>query len=307
MSGPRPNLYYSHSGSFSPPGFMMALGIAVGAALVLAFVYAYFTVYIPVVGTITFVLSAGFGALVGAIAAKGLELGKVRNVGLSVVVVLVASLLGYYVSWAAWLHALLNKAGFEVGLGELLTSPALMWDFIVAINESGSWTFKDLTPTGGFLWVLWALEAVLILGVAIFLGLALAAKVPFCERCNTWTRGALGVAFLDDQAPAEALRDRLEDKDLAAVEAIGAPTVGDRFYRLDLHECPQCKTLCTLDASLITIAVDKEGNRSEKADDVCKGLLLEPEQAQAVRDLGQRLAETPAAMPAPPADELTPG
>lgn len=297
--GSNRSLYYTHSGKYSAPGLLTGLGIAMVAAIVLAFVYAYSIVYIPIVGYVTFILSAGFGALVGVAAAKGLELGKVRSVGVSIVVVLVAAVIGYYVSWAAWLHALLNKADVEVGFVEIITSPGDMWAAIQAINEAGSWTLKGFTPTGGVLWGLWALEAVIILGLGVFVGVAMAASSPFCERCQLWSRESPGVALLDAGPQPDQLRHHLEHNDLAAVEALGAPTDPARFYRLDLYECARCKQLNTVDAWLVSVTVNKEGERSEDTDEVCKGLLLDAQQVQAVRDLGQRVAAPAPAEPAP--------
>jgi hypothetical protein len=282
--------YYRHSGQFSPVGVFVALlgGLAGGA--VLAFVYAYALAYIPIVGYITFILSAGFGALVGLVTGKLLQRGHVRSSGVSTLVALVVALGAFYVSWAAWISAMAGRADAAIPIGDLLTRPDLTWELIQAINAVGAWTMKGWTPTGGVLWGLWGLEAALILVPAMLVGIAIVGGHPYCESCRAWCtdqEGVLNVAYSD---PAE-VRRRLEGGDLAYLESLGRSESGAHTWvRIDLHRCPtaSCGRTNTLSAHIVQVTVNNKGESSQKATAVVDKLLVEKAAVENVLAIGQR-------------------
>ena len=76
--------YYTHSGRYSPLAAAKALGLGLVVAVPMAFVYSYAIVYIPIVGIITFILTAGFAAVVGFTVGHLLKSGQVRNNAVSI-------------------------------------------------------------------------------------------------------------------------------------------------------------------------------------------------------------------------------
>src|SRR5688572_3905604 len=172
--------YYRHSGRFSPPGALIGLAGGLLAGVALAFAYAYSLAYIPIVGIVTFILSAGFGALVGFVTGRLLRVGHVRNNAVTTIVTLTVALVAFYMSWVAWIHAIAGRADADIPLAEIASQPALVWELVQEINKVGAWSLKGFTPTGTFLWILWAIEACLIVVPVFLVTSAMLGGRPYC-------------------------------------------------------------------------------------------------------------------------------
>jgi hypothetical protein len=285
-----PRGIYSHSGRFTTGGIIRGLITGGLVGLMLGFIYPYVILYIPVVGSISFIISGGFGLVVGAVIGMALKRGKVRNLGVAALTALPAIAVAYYLSWVVWVYAFLHQRDADVPLLGLLLQPSALWEVIQRINEVGAWTVKGTTPTGAVLWVLWAAEATLVIGAAIF-GAVTAVNHPFCENCDVWSEESKGVAVLGGEDP-KALKERLmSDKLIPALEGLGPPSANDNRYAvLDLQSCPSCKAFHTLSAGLVV----KKGNKTERAELMSK-VLISTTEAEGIRALGLRLAGAPAA------------
>ena len=282
--------FYRHSGRFSVGGAALALLAGIAAALVLAFVYAYVLAYIPVVGYITFILAGGFGALVGLACGKLLEQGHVRNTPLSLLVTGVATVAAFYVSWVVWIHAIAGRADVEIPMVELGTKPAILWEVVTAVNESGAWSLKGWTPTGTILWILWILEAGLIFVPAFLVAHHVVGRRAYCESCGKWCRDDIGAVQLEPAQPAE-LRQRLESNDFAALSALPNRQVTTAVWtRVDLHVCPsaQCGKTNAVTVSHVSTTVDRKGQPSEKVEALVDKLLIDRPTADLIRGLGRR-------------------
>ncbi len=290
-------LYYKHSGKFSllavPAGLFT--GLAVG--LPVAFVYAYvalYSHYIPFVRWGTFLLAAVFGAVVGLSTSGGLHWGKARNAAVGYITSLVVGLVVFYVSWAVWIYAVLRRVDAKPTLLPLLVYPPLLWHFIVEVSKVGAWTLV-VRPTGFVLWILWGIEAAIVLGAAVAVGGILVDIDVFCESCEAWCAEEREVCVLNAAGPGE-LKQRLEAKDFGYLKKLGARSSGAQAWvRVDLHACPACRATNTLTVKSTTVSVDKEGKKSESSKDVVDRLLISSSEADAIRQLGQKLSAAAAA------------
>jgi hypothetical protein len=292
-------LYYKPSGQLHPAGLALAVLGGLAIAVLAGVAYGYLVVYIPLAGWVTFLLSAGLGAAIGAGTSQLLKIGKVRNPSLSMAVVVSVTLVGYYVSWGAWLKALLGRGDIDVPLFQLLSSPGDMWGAIKTINESGGVNIAGFTPSGGVLWGLWVVELLIIFGAAIMLSMAAGLNRPFCERCRRWCDGSV-VALLEpgyDNIDA-ALRSRLEAKDFDALAELGNSESDWQYFRVQLHACPQCEDFNTLSIDHVAVSIDGEGARSEQTRTIVDHLLLSRGDAGIVRELPSRLASAASEVPA---------
>lgn len=289
--------YYKPSGEFSPVGVALLFVIALPAAAMLAVVYAYSILYIPIAGYVSFILSAGFGVLVGMVTSARLRSGKVRNDGLAWISATLIALLAFYVHWGVWTYGFLTRADVETSVIGLLLSPSALWDIILSINEQGAWTMKGNTPTGGWLWAFWTLEALLILVPAIVVG-AISASDPFCERCKEWCKEHDDVLRLQPQDEAQ-VKSKAEAKDFHGLAQLGGAGADAAHYlRLDLTQCPTCDQTSTLTIQDVTVSVDKEGKHSESKSHFVSNLLLSASELAQVRALRPAM---PAAEPGPEA------
>lgn len=281
-------LYYKHSGAFTLQGIVLGILVGLAAGIPLAFAYAYLILYIPLVGYITFLFSAAFGALVGIATTMGLKWRKVRNVPVAFAAAAVTSLVAFYASWSAWIYALLRRANMDVELTPILFQPDVLWQLIVRVNGVGAYTIRSWTPTGTALWIFWSLEALLIVGLALLLAVKFMRDEPFCEACGNWCKGQEGIARVASGDTAE-LKQRLEAKDLTILQNLGAAPAGAaEWFRLDLHACPSCKMTNTLSVKTVKLKIDKQGKSEESAEDTIDMLLLGPTETELVRRLGEK-------------------
>ncbi len=254
--------YYSPSGKFGVSSLVLTPLLGCGAGAVLAFIYAYINSYNPFI-YITFLATVGlaFGAATGAVI--GLQKGRARNR-------LVATALGFsvgvvtlYCSWAFYSYVLLQRADVEdVTLLGLLFNPFGLVSFITELNSQGAWSIKGSTPTGGFLWFVWGIEAVIIVGLPTFLGFTTAAA-PFCERCLEWSVEMKNLFRIALPAKDE-VKQRLETLDTAYVLKAPRPEEGaSDWCRFDMTQC-KCKETTTISALFIKLKLkDKELKEDE--------------------------------------------
>jgi hypothetical protein len=125
------------------------------------------------------------------------------------------------------------------------------------------------------LWIIWALEALIILLTSAGIAVAFVSRRPFCERCMHWCDECHDVLFAPTLT-APAFKDLLESGTLSDLAKLTPATTKQPHFRLDLHTCTGCRGLNTLSLIQqfpkdIRTIVDK--------------LLVAPEQAAVIRDL----------------------
>lgn len=277
--------YYQHSGQFTFGGVVLTLVAGLAGGSILAAIYAALILYIPLAGFVTFLLAGGFGFLVGLVTSLLITAGKIRSKGLAFLLSSVVGLGSLYVAWAVWIFLLLNRAELEPELAAILLQPGVLWELLGQISEVGAWSMSDFTPTGLFLWFLWGVEAIIVLGLAMILPMV-ALATPFCERCDVWCNEEKDVATLKPCDPEE-LRARMEAKELGFLETVGKPEFpAAEWIRADLHVCPGCKEMQTLSFKKINVTVNDKGERSDAETNWIDHLLVTPQEAEAIRKLG---------------------
>lgn len=299
------SLYYQPSNKMPIGGVLLFLLGGVLAAAVLAFVYIYAIWYIPFV-YINFFLCLGFGLVLGGILMLLARAGKLRSPkGVAVLAVLVG-LAAIYLEWSVYLTLLFNSETTGTGrdadtstsfssslFGDVLTHPGAMWEAIGKINATGTWSLKGATPSGLFLWVIWLLELIIILGGAYFLARSQADE-PFSEVTNEWADEetlAHPIAYAYDAAQT---RTALETGQFHALAPHAAQSEFDPFARLKLH-CvaadPGCRYL-TLEN--VTTKVDDKGKATQSTATVVQHLAISP---GSYDELKQRFGQLPAPSP----------
>ena len=297
------SLYYQPSNKMPLGGVLLFLLGGVLAAAVLAFVYIYAIWYIPFV-YINFFICLGFGLVLGGILLLLARAGKLRSPkGVGVLAVLVG-LAALYLEWSVYLTLLFNSettgagraadtsTSFSASLfGDVLTHPGAMWTAIRKINETGTWSLKGATPSGLFLWFVWLVELVIILGRAYLLARSQADE-PFSELANEWAEEETlphPVAYAPDAAQT---RTSLETGQFQALAPHVAQAELAPFARLKLHRVandPACQYL-TLEN--VTPKVDDKGKASESTATVVQHLAIS---SGVYDDLKQRFGTQPAA------------
>ena len=185
---------YRPSGRFGALTFALFAGALVAAAAT-AWLYQSLMTWIPYI-YVNLILCAGFGAALGVGGAFVVRRGHCRNRVLALVlaVPLAAAGIGasYYWAYRSTLSALADKnPGTPI---EVIRDEVSFERWIDARKEAG-WTMSSShsTPSrrnspdisGAGVLVMWAIEALILLGITVLLVDTEAAK-PYCERCGKW-------------------------------------------------------------------------------------------------------------------------
>lgn len=201
------NSYYTPSGRYSPTSLVFLLILCSTAFPILGGLYTYAIWYIPFI-YVNFLVTAAFAFGIGFLMNKLVfRLGKVRNLKLAVFLTVFGAVAAMYAHWVVWADLIINSTevmGTErmgivkssTNLDQLLpiaAHPGLLFDLMVEVNEYGTWGLFNATVSGLFLWIIWALEAIIVVVGSIMFSVG-QAKQPFCERSDKW--------FKERQLPA---------------------------------------------------------------------------------------------------------
>ena len=277
--------YYKHSGGAPPFGVAMGVGVGMTAGMVLAPVYAYLLVYNPFI-YVSAIGTLAFGGIVGLAVARGLHQGKVRSTLVSAGVTIAVLCVAFYLSWAVWVYGTFSRGDVEVALVELF-NPLVLWSAVSIINEHGAWSLSSTTPTGAALWFFWAVEAAIIFGAGLVVGLG-NNSAPFCEPCGAWCEELGAIANVGDTLPHETVKGRLAERDLSVLEDLGPIDGGNVFVRVQLSSCAHCNQLNTLTVEHVTITHDDKGEPSETTAALVDKLLVGADEAQWLLGIEQR-------------------
>lgn len=257
-----PGKYYRHSGKFSPIGAVGTLLMGLLGAFLLSWVYGYVMdwnpfVYISVMAVVI------YGFLLGGSVAIGLQVGKVRNTPLALLLTLVVALAGIYGAWIVWIFAVSDQQLF-------LTAPADVLAAAQALAKTGVWSIFGSTPTESALHGFWLMEAFLILVCALAATYFFMTGNAFCETCQQWLEpGETLRVFQASESYGEIQRE-LELERLEVLDRLKPVSEGsDVFAELSAESCGQCKAFHLLTLKETTRTMDDEG----KANDTCKDVM----------------------------------
>jgi len=291
-------MYYKHSGRFSLGGVLIAAIVGGAGSLILAYVYAWGIILIPEVHLAAFATVA-FGGLIGVAAGYGLVWGKVRNDAAGLSLTGVISALTLYVCWAMWVPFVLDSQHVKhISWTRLAQHPRALWHLIGLINQYGTWGLSSGSATNGWaLWGIWALETVIVIGVALFAGIGVLNHRPFCEACERWcTRGAK--VLLTAPANVAQLKQQLEANDLKPLESLGAANKGASHLSIVLDSCEQCRQFHSMSVTHVMVGRTKAGKPTVSNKMIVQHLVIDAGKAETLRQLSDKLAQ--AAKLAPP-------
>lgn len=225
--------YYKSSGSFSIMSIVLFIVLCLTVFPLLGALYAYAIWYIPII-YINFIVTGAFAFAIGLIISKVvLKIGKVRNQTLGLVFGILGTLVTLYFHWAVWADLAINvsetygnsRVGIAVSNVEfeqvlyLITHPGALWNMIWEINEYGTWGIRTLTVNGIFLTIIWIIEFVGILLIAVFVAIPQAAK-PFCEKEGIWFEEKVLPPFsFVTEEEKEKFVNKLEKLDITALDS----------------------------------------------------------------------------------------
>ena len=192
---------------------------------------------------------------------------------------LIFSLLCLYLNWGMFMFFLLSKSdALDITMTQFLLSPAALWQSIKILGEIGWFSIGDngSTVSGIFLWLIWLIESVGLIGVAIFGAKSILHEHVFCEQCNVWLESLnynKRILFLQQESLTQALDGHI---DIIFDQPLSPPNIEPQ-YRLNINQCSSCKIMATLDFDKITYQSSKDGVQ-EISKDISRVFVITPEQ-----------------------------
>ncbi len=265
-----PETHYQHSGKAPLGGILLTMVGGLVAGVALGAIYGFLIYWSPFVYINAFI-TIGCGIALGVAVGGLAKIGKIRNPGLVSIVALVVALAAYYVHWSVWAGRMTDAQ---------IVAPGALWNFIATINALGPWTIFEWTPTGFALWAIWAIEAVVVIGLgAISAGGVV--DVPFCEDTGVWAKetalprqfAALDTPSVDSpNSLLQALQPN-DDSPGAYTEVSVATAEGSEL---------RCVTL-----NSVVVETDKDGKEETKKHTIVKNMLFDRTSFERLMQLAQ--------------------
>jgi hypothetical protein len=247
---------YRHSGQAPIGGLVISMIGTIVCSLILGVVYAFAVSWIPVV-QLSLLATLGFGAAIGGIAGIGARVGKIRNSAVIPFFSVIGAVLGL---WMAWVFD--AKARFGISEFPLLINPAMLLGYLKQFHEVGFWSMgKDGHAVSGiFLLIIWATEALVIIGLSFVVARTIVGSLPFCETCEAWTSRI--EAFVRFKLPEDiaGLFQQFSEGDLSSLNKL-EPCVGDQHgsIKLDVCRCATCEDSSYLTLNAVQVSTNKNG------------------------------------------------
>lgn len=283
--------YYRPSSAAPISGIITMFTVGSLAAAVLAVIYglvAYFNPFIY----FTFIAAAFFGAGVGMAIQYGTRIGRVRNRKVVIGVSFVIAAVAVYLCWVAYVSLVIQmnaNAEDKAAIGLVVTNPVAVAALIQFFAENPLWEMRGSKPSASGLYTIWALEALIIGGIALLTGMG--DCIPFCESCNRWTEPE----ELAAKVPLESAADfsqALEEEQYSKLLSLRSGTVNPLdCVHLTAYACPLCEETDHLTAVRKTITTNDKGEEETKERTVFENMIVPHSVVQGLATLP---AETPA-------------
>lgn len=244
-------------------------------------------------------LIGALGVGTGIAAWLAINLGRVRNQTLGVLVSCALGLVALYVAWIAWLHLHVRRSGFDLSVWSLVGHPRQAFALVRWFNQFGTWKYQGQPIAGVSLYMLWTIEALAIVVTATLLGAqGVVSKRPFCKTCNRPADKVSRMPRFAASGDDSSVVERVLNHDFESLLDDPGPLRDEDDPQIDfvLHSCPKCGDFHTLSVtrSEWVLADAARGTLRVKTDTLVDRMLIGREQADRVRTLRELLDRTTA-------------
>jgi hypothetical protein len=264
------HLYYKPSGKIPVKGIFISMITAFVITVILSIIYIALQWFIPFV-YLNFFIAAGLGFGIGAGVFIAIGAGKIRNTKYEYMLAALCGLLGWYSQWALfvslmseaegsmgggmWLRSSFNLTGFWY----ILTHPEILFQAMLSLNDAGTFSLKHNTVSGTFLWVIWGLEALIIIGVPMLFSMSGKSTSPFSEQNDEWMEQRDVEGKLKTIADPDQMIEELHTGNLKSLkDFLPADDLSNDYATLRVYESPG-DPVSYISVTNISHKVDKKG------------------------------------------------
>ena len=277
--------YYQPTGRVGVMGVLLYLILGAGGAFVLAAVYAFAISafrLVYVLWVAPFVLAGALGWLIG----KTGRLARVQNVWAEFSAGCLAGLLAVYVGWVFWIGAMYDLNELIFDLGGLFRAMAGIAGEGIAVGKI--WVENKSSFSGWTLWLMWTLEALVIVGgTGFFAVMRGQGEAAYCAHCKKWCEEKTHTVTYIPEDREEEITRRLEAEDYSVFDEMHRVSpAADKRTEITLIACPNCKRMRLLSIRTIdTEFVNDYGTPGISERDVLRNLYVPARIHQRIRSL----------------------
>lgn len=287
---------YKPNGKFNPIVFAIVPGLGLAGGAIGGWIYQFLIDLIPVI-LLGALITLLFGTLLGVLVGFGLNWGKCRNRVLAILLGVSVGVIGLGFSYF-WAYQsvksdvmsdpeLVQETGGQFGFGDYLDARVEYGWHVEGRGGRG----PGKTWSGGIVYFIWFLEALIVIGMAGAAPLVYASK-PFCEECDCWaTEEEFGEVHGIDNNRIQAAAAAGDWTGL--VQPIGDPQ-SNRWITYTVHTCPGDGHPTWLSVELSWESTKRKKDNEVDSETLIEYGLIDPELVELARQSvlnGPRMAE----------------
>ncbi len=277
---------YEPSGRFKPTAIVMLVGAIIAGALA-AWVYQALVRWIPFI-ILKALAVVAFGFVVSMLSIMTVSVGQVRNriVGVALgLLVATGSVAGSYF----WAYQDVVGELVEANPGVTRAEVMEQYTFPLWVQDKveAGWSMSRRSSSSGgtqfngfFVYLVWGIEALLMLGVGAVMAYGNSAT-PYCEDCGRWTKE--NTTQIHGRT-REDVMPLLQSNQVGHLLGMEPPENADQnqWIVLKAHSCPNCSHtwMSVSDGKKVT---GKDGKEQVTTNSIADYLELAPRQAQDLR------------------------
>ena len=201
-------------------------------------------------------------------------------------------LLADYIGWVGWLAVV---AGDPLFLLEFFFPFDILY-YINLVAQEGAWTLSGSTPTGAILYVVWLIEAFIVIGGTTYLTVTALSKTPFCEDSDTWADKKSILGIFNPLTNTLQFKNAVVQGSFTPFNELKPSNANDNHYTLlEVYECVDCKNFFVLNVDDVTIKINNKGRAEAKTKPIVSNLIVTPTALSSLRKLSEPKLEALAA------------
>ncbi len=278
----RRDLFYRHSWK-APVGGLLLVGAAgLISTFVLGLIYGYAWAFIPIIH-FKLVLLIGYPLAIGTVVSLALRAGNIRNDLVAILAGVGFGLLAEYMGWVAWTAAVLRDAKLLI----VFFYPGDLIYFMQEVSRDGTFIFSEMQPTGFSLYLLWLVEAVIVIGGTEYMTIHNHLEDPFCEDCHAWVAQERYIGLFTPLSNESKFKHEIRQGNFQSFMELKAANVGNRFTKITTRECKSCKTFRLVTVKSISLWVNAEKKIESKTQTIINNLRVTSELLPTLERLAQ--------------------
>jgi len=279
------HLYYKPSGKIPVKGIFISLITSFVITVILSIIYIALQWFIPFIYLNIFI-AAGFGFGIGGGVFIAIGSGKIRNTKYEFVLAVLCGLLGWYCQWSLfvslmseaegnmgggmWVRSSFNLTGFWY----ILTHPEILFQAMLSLNDVGTFTLKHNTISGTLLWVVWVIEAFIIIGAPILFSLSGRSTNPFSEQNDQWMEERDVEGKLKTVTDPDQMMQELNSGNLKSLKQfLPVDDLSNDYATLRIYESPG-DPVSYISVTNISHKADKKGELKKETSTVIEYLRI---------------------------------